>query len=170
MRGLVHKLSGSTRRSSGSSSSRPFFRPTPLRTCVRMYRPAETPVQPAKKRPQSPAELPTERLEHELCQLASHLSAAIARWISLVDEFDRRESWGKWGGVLSTSHWISWQCACSLRTARDYVRVARALRELPLTREAFSSGELSYSKVRAPDSRRHPRVGGVSPPPGNLRD
>jgi hypothetical protein len=114
-----------------------------------MYRPAGIAVEPAKKRPQSPAELPTEHLEHELCQLASHLSAAMARWISLVDEFDRREAWGKWGGVVSTSHWISWRCACSERTAREHVRVARALRQLPLTGEAFSRGSLSYAKVRA---------------------
>jgi hypothetical protein len=114
-----------------------------------MYRPAETPIQSANASPRDPAELPTEHLEHELCQLASHLSAAMARWIALVDEFDRREAWGKWGGVASTSHWISWRCACSTHTAREYVRVARSLRDLPLTREAFSHGELSYAKVRA---------------------
>src|SRR5919204_4595932 len=33
-------------------------------------------------------------------------------------------------------------------SAREHVRVARALRELPLTREAFDSGKVSYSKVR----------------------
>jgi len=114
-----------------------------------MYRPAQTPIEPTKTRPADPAELPTEHLEHELCQLASDLTAAMARWITLVDEFDRREAWGKWGGVVSTAHWISWRCACSVRTARDHVRVARALRELPLTREAFARGALSYSKVRA---------------------
>ncbi len=111
-----------------------------------MYRSAETPVDEA---PRDPADLETERLEAELCELASHLTAGMARWIALVDEYDRREGWGRWWGVGSTAHWISWQCACSLRTARDHVRVARALRELPLIREAFASGSLSYSKVRA---------------------
>ena len=33
--------------------------------------------------------------------------------------------------------------------ARQYVRVARALPELPRLSEAFSRGEVSYSKVRA---------------------
>jgi Domain of unknown function (DUF222)/HNH endonuclease len=111
-----------------------------------MYRPTETPLERA---PASPAELETEHLEHELCELSSHLTAAMARWIALVDEYDRREGWGRWGGVVSTAHWISWQCACSVRTARDHVRVARALRSLPLIREAFATGSLSYSKVRA---------------------
>jgi hypothetical protein len=114
-----------------------------------VYRSADPATEAAARPSDSLAELPTEHLEHELCQLASHLTAAMARWISLVDEFDRREGWGKWGGVVSTSHWISWRCACSERMAREHVRVARALRELPLTRDMFAAGELSYSKVRA---------------------
>jgi len=115
-----------------------------------MYRSVDPPQQRATAAPpKSPADLPNEHLEAELCELASHLAAGMARWIALVDEYDRREGWGKWSGVGSTAHWISWQCACSLRTARDHVRVARALRELPVTREAFSRGSLSYSKVRA---------------------
>lgn len=39
-------------------------------------------------------------------------------------------------------------CALSPRAAREHVRVARALEELPLIRTAFSRGELSYAKVR----------------------
>jgi hypothetical protein len=93
-------------------------------------------------------ELPLEHLEAELCELAAHLGAGMARWIALVDEYDHREGWGSWSGVKSTSHWISWRCACSTRAAREHVRVARALRELPLTREAFGRGQISYSKVR----------------------
>jgi hypothetical protein len=111
-----------------------------------MYRPADPPPETAAKQP---AELETEHLEAELCTLSSHLAAGMARWIALVDEYDRREGWGRWRGVLSTAHWISWQCACSVRTARDHVRVARALRDLPSTREAFARGSLSYAKVRA---------------------
>jgi hypothetical protein len=37
----------------------------------------------------------------------------------------------------------------SVRTARDHVRVARALEDLPITTAAFAAGQLSYSKVRA---------------------
>jgi hypothetical protein len=114
-----------------------------------MYRPAETPIDEAKRAPATPGDLPTEHLEAELCELAAHLAAGMSRWIALVDEYDRREGWGSWWGVKSTAHWISWRCACSTHTAREHVRVARALRDLPLTREAFARGELSYSKVRA---------------------
>ena len=73
----------------------------------------------------------------------------MARWIALVGEYDHREGWGSWRGVRSTAEWIAWRCSCSPRMAREHVRVARALRELPLTREAFGRGELSYSKVRS---------------------
>jgi hypothetical protein len=95
-----------------------------------------------------PDELPIERLEAELCELAAHLEAGMARWISLVAEYDRRGGWSECWGVRSTAEWIAWRCSCSPRAAREHVRVARALRELPKIREMFASGELSYSKVR----------------------
>jgi Domain of unknown function (DUF222) len=44
---------------------------------------------------------------------------------------------------------LSWRCSISPATAREQVRVASRLVELPLLRKAFESGELSYSKVRA---------------------
>ena len=42
-----------------------------------------------------------------------------------------------------------WQCGMSPTTAREHVRVARALRGLPLIKAAFDAGRLSYAKVRA---------------------
>ena len=39
--------------------------------------------------------------------------------------------------------------ALTPRSAREHVRVARALPGLPLVRDAFAHGELSYTKVRA---------------------
>jgi hypothetical protein len=66
----------------------------------------------------------------------------------LVAEFDQRGGWAEWG-VNSCAHWLSRRCSIGLGTARDHVRVARRLRELPLVRASFATGELSYSKVRA---------------------
>src|SRR5215216_740654 len=43
------------------------------------------------------ADLPLERLEHEICQLAGHINAGACRWLELVAEFDRREGWGSVG-------------------------------------------------------------------------
>ncbi len=66
----------------------------------------------------------------------------------LIAEFDEREGWAEWG-VHSCAHWLSWRCSITPRTARDHVRVARCLTGLPLVRDAFGRGELTYSKVRA---------------------
>jgi hypothetical protein len=89
-----------------------------------------------------------EDLEHEICELAAHIAVATCRWLELVAEFDDRRGWAPWG-VTSCAHWLSWRCSIGLGTARQHVRVAHRLRELPGVREAFSRGELSYCKVRA---------------------
>jgi hypothetical protein len=65
-----------------------------------------------------------------------------------VAQFDEREGWGEWG-CRSCAHWISWRCSIAPGAAREHVRVARRLREMPLIEAAFARGELSYSKVRA---------------------
>src|SRR3954447_825298 len=91
---------------------------------------------------------PLELLEREITELASHIHAATCRWFGLVAEFDRREGWAPWG-CRSCSHWVSWRCGIAPVAAREHVRVARRLTELPLVRAAFGRGELSYSKVRA---------------------
>ena len=96
----------------------------------------------------SPRELPLELIEREIEQLAAQINAGNARWLELVAEFDRRDGWGG-TGCRSTAEWVAWRCALTPRSAREHVRVARALPELPLIRDAFGSGELSYSKVRA---------------------
>lgn len=93
-------------------------------------------------------ELPTERLEVEICTLAGHLAAATCRWLLLVGEFDRREGWRSWEQT-SCAGWLSWKCGVSVTTAYEHVRVARALRQLPQTTAEFAAGRLSFSKVRA---------------------
>ena len=93
-------------------------------------------------------EWPLERLEREIGELAAHIHAATCRWLGLVAEYDRREGWAEWG-CKSCAQWLSWRCALAPPAAREQVRVARRLLELPLIREAFGRGELSYSQVRA---------------------
>jgi len=91
---------------------------------------------------------PLELIEREICELAAHLAAATCRWLLLVAEFDERAGWADWG-VCSCAHWLSWRCSIAPRSAREHVRVARALTQFPEVRAAFATGELSYSKVRA---------------------
>ncbi|MEW6476250.1 MAG: DUF222 domain-containing protein [Actinomycetota bacterium] len=93
-------------------------------------------------------EIPLERLEEEICELAGHLAAGECRWLLLLSEFDRRKGWTGWG-LQSCAHWVSHRCGIGLQAAREKLRVGRRLGELPLVREAFAAGELSYSKVRA---------------------
>ncbi len=98
--------------------------------------------------PESTVERPLESLGDEICELAAHIAAATCRWLLLLAEFDRREGWAEWG-LRSCAHWLSWRCSLSLTTAREHVRVARRLDELPLVRETFAAGILSFCKVRA---------------------
>jgi Domain of unknown function (DUF222) len=91
---------------------------------------------------------PLERLEREIGELAAHIHAATCRWLLLVAEFDRREGWAEWG-CKSCAQWLSWRCALAPSAAREQVRVAKRLSELPQIRAAFGRGELSYSQVRA---------------------
>jgi uncharacterized protein DUF222/HNH endonuclease len=91
---------------------------------------------------------PLELLEREITELAAHVHAGMCRWLELVGEFDRREGWAEWG-CRSCAQWLSHTCALGPIAAREHVRVARRLGELPVIRAAFAQGELSYSQVRA---------------------
>ena len=99
----------------------------------------------------SPVSRRRQRLEHleaEIVELASQLTAASARLTRLIGEFDAAEGWGEWG-MRSTAHWLSWHCGMGLGAAREQVRVARSLRELPVIAADYANGRLSYSRVRA---------------------
>jgi Domain of unknown function (DUF222)/HNH endonuclease len=101
--------------------------------------------------PPSGAELegaPIEWIEREIGELAAHIAAAMCRWLELVAEFDRRGGHEAWG-FHSCGAWVAWRCSIDPRSAREHVRVARSLCDLPLVKEKFGRGELSYSKVRA---------------------
>ena len=89
-----------------------------------------------------------ESIEDELTEMAGHINAINYRFIKLLADFDFMGGW-KAPGVKSYAAWLNWKCGIGLMAAREKVRVARALSELPLIDEAFRSGEISYSKVRA---------------------
>jgi hypothetical protein len=95
-----------------------------------------------------PALLPLEHLEARICELAGHLAAGTCQFLLLVADFDTREGWASWE-MPSCAAWLSWKCQVAPGTAREQVRVARALKELPVTCGEFAAGRLSYAKVRA---------------------
>src|SRR5918996_3647773 len=84
---------------------------------------------------------PLEVLEREITSLATRIHAATCRWLGLVAEYDARGGWASWG-CRSCAHWVSWRCGIAPAAAREHVRVARRLGELPLIREAFAAGQL----------------------------
>lgn len=98
--------------------------------------------------PVDTGELPIEQLEAQITELAGHLNAAHYRWLLLIREFDRRVGWGD-GRLASCAHWLNFKCGLNLGAAREKVRVAHALSELPLISASMACGSLSYSKVRA---------------------
>ena len=108
-------------------------------------RPASGPAE--SKPPESENKCP-EALAAEITTLAGHLNAAHYRFLKLLDEFDREQGWAG-PGVRSLAHWLSWKCGIGELVAREKVRVARALRELPMIDASFERGQISYSKVRA---------------------
>lgn len=95
-----------------------------------------------------PAAAPLDAVSDEICSLAGQIAAATGRFLALLVHFDTREGWSG-PGIRSCAHWLSWRCGMDLRTAREHVRVARALIALPRTTAELAEGRLSYSKVRA---------------------
>ncbi|HEY6791433.1 MAG TPA: DUF222 domain-containing protein, partial [Trebonia sp.] len=92
--------------------------------------------------------MPVEHLEARICELAGHMAAATCRYLLLVADFDAREGWAQWE-MASCAAWLSWKCQVAPGTAREQVRVARALKGLPVIRGEFAAGRFSYAKVRA---------------------
>jgi hypothetical protein len=90
----------------------------------------------------------TREIAAEITDLAANLNAANHRLLMLIAEFDRRSGWSE-DGAKSCAHWLNWQCGLNLGAAREKVRVAHALEELPKVSAAMERGELSYAKVRA---------------------
>ncbi|MGH3216746.1 MAG: DUF222 domain-containing protein [Trebonia sp.] len=95
-----------------------------------------------------PSELPMERLEARICELAGHLAAATCQFLLLVADFDARKGWADWE-MPPCAAWLSWKCQIASGTGREHVRVARALGALPAITAEFAAGRLSYARVRA---------------------
>lgn len=87
-----------------------------------------------------------EQLEEQVTELAGHIHAATARWLKLVAEADRQ---GVWHGHRSPAEWLTYRCGLDPAAAREQIKVAHRLSDLPLIAAAFEEGEISYWQVRA---------------------
>src|SRR5207244_11416316 len=82
-----------------------------------------------------------DRLGNEIAELSAHIEAAGAYLLELIREFDARGGWAN--GFHSCAQWLSWRVGMRRGTARERVRVARALGSLHLLAAAFARGELA---------------------------
>ena len=89
-----------------------------------------------------------EQLGKEIASLAAHLDAATHRLLQCIRLFDKACGWHE-QGVVSCAHWLAWRLGLDMATAREKVRVARALGKLPAIDGALCQARLSYAKVRA---------------------
>ncbi|MEX2530413.1 MAG: DUF222 domain-containing protein, partial [Gemmatimonadota bacterium] len=87
-------------------------------------------------------------LGSRIVRLAAHSAALEYRLLVLIAEFDRREAWAA-EGYRDCADWLEMYTGMSRITARERVRMARKLAELPQISESMARGELSFSKVRA---------------------
>jgi hypothetical protein len=95
----------------------------------------------------SPPTADLDQLGDEIAALSAHVDAATARLLALLLEFDAGGGWAH--GFRCCAEWLSWRVGLDPGAARERVRVARALGELPQLAGALARGELSYAKVRA---------------------
>ncbi len=89
-----------------------------------------------------------EDLGDAIATLAAHLHAATHRFLVLIARFDRVRGWEP-GGHRTCAHWLACRTGLDLGTAREHVRVARSLENLPQISAAMARGALSFSQIRA---------------------
>jgi hypothetical protein len=89
-----------------------------------------------------------EELGQEIASLSAHLDAATHRLLECIRRFEEANGWHE-QGALSCAHWLAWRVGWDPATAREKVRVARALGRLPAIDGALRLARLSYAKVRA---------------------
>ena len=100
----------------------------------------------------------------------ARIDAATYELLCYLHQFNQQYGWE---GFRSCAHWLNWRTGLDLGAAREKLRVAAALAELPHIAAAMACGRLSYSKVRALSRvaapatesrllalRRHRRAGG----------
>jgi hypothetical protein len=89
-----------------------------------------------------------EELGERIAEQASHVDAAVHRLLTDIRTFDEAAGWAH-QGARSCAQWLVWRLGWGQGTAREHVRVASKLAELPLIDDALRRAEISYCKTRA---------------------
>ncbi|MGH2725135.1 MAG: DUF222 domain-containing protein [Actinomycetota bacterium] len=86
---------------------------------------------------------PVDRLDEAMAQM----TAASADILEAVWDCEDRGLWRR-DGATSMSAWLAARYGLARATAREWVRMARALRELPRLFGAYRSGRISWDQLR----------------------
>jgi len=86
--------------------------------------------------------LSIDELDQGIVTLFAKINAATYELLVLLRQFDERAGWLQWT-FTNCADWLHWGCDLNMSAAREKVRVAHALKALPLIAAAFSRGELS---------------------------
>lgn len=93
------------------------------------------------------AELPDARLEEDFAELQRASELLEAERLRRLAEIDRRGVFRR-DGHLSAASWLASRFKLAWGAAKEQVRIARALEEMPATRRALDEGDVSMSAVR----------------------
>ena len=101
---------------------------------IEMYpRPREFPLDTEPWVPpiRSQEDIRGEKLGEEIATLSAQLQVATYQLLVLLREFDELGGWAE-PGLKSCAHWLSWRTGLNEGAAREKIRVAHALANLPL--------------------------------------
>ena len=100
-----------------------------------------------------PADLTSiEALDQRILNLCTRINAATYELLVMIREFDERGGCLKWG-LDCTAKWLAWRCDLSMATAREKVRVAQALKHLPLISASLRNGRAVLLESAFADAR-----------------
>ena len=95
-----------------------------------------------------PAEPPDlDRLGDQIAELSARIEAATYELLCYLQQFNQQH--GR-EGFRSCAHWLNWRTGLDLGAAREKLRVAAALAELPHISAAMACGRLSYFEGPGP--------------------
>lgn len=93
------------------------------------------------------SELPDARIEEDFAELQRAVELLEVERLRRLSEIDRRRIFER-DGHLSAAAWLATTFKITWGSARQNVRVARALEQMPKTRRALDDDDLSMSAVR----------------------
>jgi hypothetical protein len=104
-------------------------------------------------RSESLAELPYARIEEDFAELHLAVEQLEVERLRSLAEIDRRRLFER-DGHLSAASWLVSAFNVAWGIAREHVRLAKALEEMPSARVAIEEGEVSLSSARVLASAR----------------